>query len=81
MKHNILAGALSAVLPGAGQLYNHQWLKGGFFLLAVLLLSAVIRRRMILAEPSIVAMLFVAFLFGLVIWSVIDAYRSAPSPS
>ena len=77
MKPTIIAAGLSAVLPGAGQLYNHQWLKAGWFLAVVLVLSAIIRRREILAEPSLLAMAFVLFLFGIVLWSVTDAYRSA----
>ncbi|MCI0528680.1 MAG: hypothetical protein L0Y56_14680 [Nitrospira sp.] len=76
MKKNILAAALSAILPGAGQLYNHQWLKGIGFLTAVLVISASMRRRMILAEPSLIAMLVVITLFAIAIWSVVDAYRS-----
>jgi hypothetical protein len=76
MKKNILAAALSAILPGAGQFYNHQWLKGMGFLAAVLVISASMRRRMILAEPSLIAMLVVIALFTISIWSVVDAYRS-----
>lgn len=78
MKNNILAAALSAILPGVGQLYNHQWLKGMGFLTAVLVISASMRRRMILEEPSLLAMLVVVTLFAIAIWSVADAYRSAP---
>jgi hypothetical protein len=77
MKLNILAAGLSAILPGAGQLYNHQWVKGAGFLIAVMVLSAVIRRRLLLAEPSLMALLFAAALLGLAVWSVVDAYRSA----
>ena len=77
MKKNILAAALSAILPGVGQFYNHQWLKGLGFLSAVLVISASIRRRMILTEPSLIAMLIVIVLFAISIWSVVDAYRSA----
>jgi hypothetical protein len=77
MKQYILAAGLSAILPGAGQLYNHQWLKGAGFLIAVMVLSAVIRRRLLLAEPSLMAILFAAALLGLAFWSVVDAYRSA----
>jgi len=76
MEKNILAAALSAILPGAGQFYNHQWLKGMGFLTAVLVISASMRRRMILAEPSLIAMLVVIALFAIAIWSVVDAYRS-----
>ncbi len=77
MKKNVLAAALSAILPGAGQFYNHQWLKGMGFLTVVLVISASMRRRMILTEPSLIAMLVVIALFIISIWSVVDAYRSA----
>jgi uncharacterized membrane protein YdjX (TVP38/TMEM64 family) len=76
MKRNVVAAALSAVLPGAGQLYTHHWAKGVGFLIAAMGISAVIRRRMLLTAPSMIAMLVVGVLFGLAVWSVVDAYRS-----
>lgn len=76
MRRNIVAAALSAVLPGTGQLYTHHWAKGAGFLIAVMVISAFVRRRMLLAAPSMTAMLVVVVLFGLAIWSVVDAYRS-----
>lgn len=76
MKRNVVAAALSAVLPGMGQLFTHHWVKGAGFLMAVMVISAVVRRRMLLAAPSMTAMLAVVVLFGLAIWSVVDAYRS-----
>ena len=76
MKKNVLAAAFSAVLPGAGQLYTHHWAKGAGFLASVMVISAVMRRRMLLTEPSMMAMLAVVLLFGLAVWSVVDAYRS-----
>jgi len=42
----------------------------------VMVLSAVMRRRLLLGEPSLMAMLAVVMVFALVIWSVVDAYRS-----
>jgi hypothetical protein len=35
-----LAALLSAVLPGLGQFYNHQWTKGASFLVATLVADA-----------------------------------------
>ena len=75
-RNNIIAAALSAVLPGVGQFYTHHWVKGVGFLLAAMVISAVIRRRMLLTQPSMAAMLAVIVLFGVAIWSVVDAYRS-----
>jgi len=76
MKKNVLAAAFSAILPGAGQLYTHHWAKGAGFLITVMMISAIIRRKMLLAAPSMTAMLVVVALFGLAIWSVADAYCS-----
>jgi len=76
MKRNVVAAALSAVLPGAGQLYTHHWAKGAGFLIVAMVISAVIRRRMLLTAPSMAAIMVVAVLFGVAIWSVVDAYRS-----
>ena len=77
MKKNVLAAALSAILPGAGQIYNHHWAKGVGFLAAVMVLSAIVRRRLVFGEPSLMAILIVVVLFGLATWSVVDAYRCA----
>ncbi len=76
MKRNILAAVLSAILPGAGQLYNRQWLKGAAFLIAMVVLSAFIQPETLLFEPSAMALLPLVALLGLAIWSVVDAYRS-----
>jgi len=76
MKRNVVAAALSAVLPGAGQLYAHHWAKGAGFLVTAMVISAVIRRRMLLAAPSMAAIIVVVVLFGVAVWSVVDAYRS-----
>ena len=77
MKKNVLAAALSAILPGAGQIYNHHWVKGIGFLATVMVLSAIVRRRLVFDEPSLMAILVVVVLFGLATWSVVDAYRCA----
>ena len=75
-RSNVIAAALSAIMPGVGQFYTHHWVKGAGFLIAVMAISAVVRRRMVLTQPSMAALLAVMVLFGLAIWSVIDAYRS-----
>jgi TM2 domain-containing membrane protein YozV len=82
MKREVFAAALSAILPGAGQLYNHHWVKGVVFLAAVLVISAFMRRGMLLAGTmSGVGWLLLLVLFGIVIWSVADAYRAAKTAS
>ena len=77
----LVAASCSLLLPGAGQLYNRQWLKGAGFLIVVLVLSAYVRRKMLLSEPSVTALLVAVLLLGLAIWSVVDAYRSDKSAS
>jgi hypothetical protein len=81
MKHNTTAAVLSGILPGAGQLYNRQWFKGVGFLVPVLILSAFVRRGMLLPERSTNTMMGLFVIFGLAVWSVVDAYRSGKSTS
>src|SRR5437660_1998626 len=85
-KHPWVAGMLSGVLPGLGQFYNRQWLKGVGFLLGTMVVDAVlgVTAGMIKffqsgAPPENTGQ----FLFGglivlaLVIWSISDAARTA----
>ncbi len=82
MRQEILAAALSAILPGVGQLYNHHWVKGVGFLAAAMIISAMMRRGMLLAgSMSGMAWVLLIVLFGVAIWSVADAYRSAKPAS
>ena len=76
MKRNIVAAILSGILPGTGQFYNRQWLKGIGFLAPILILSAFIRPEMLLSGPSLLALLGLVVILVLGIWSVVDAYRS-----
>ncbi len=42
IKHNILAaGVLSLILPGLGEIYNHQWMKGVVVLMITLVLGVI----------------------------------------
>ena len=52
MKRNMIAAVLSGLLPGAGQFYNRQWLKGIAFLAPILILSAFVSPEMLLSEPD-----------------------------
>ena len=85
-KNPWIAGILSGVLPGLGQFYNRQWLKGVGFLLGTLVVDGVlgVTTGMIKffqsgAPPENTGQ----FLFGslivlaLVIWSISDAARTA----
>ena len=85
-KNPWIAGILSGVLPGLGQFYNRQWLKGVGFLLGTLVVDGVlgVTAGMIKffqsgAPPENTGQ----FLFGslivlaLVIWSISDAARTA----
>ena len=77
MKKPIVAAALSALIPGLGQLYNLHWAKGIGFLAAALIWSGFVRNRMVFENPSVLAVGAAFLLFGMVFWSVVDAYRSA----
>ena len=85
-KNPWIAGILSGVLPGLGQFYNRQWLKGVGFLLGTLIVDGVlgvtagmIKYYQSGAPPENTGL----FLFGsfivlaLVIWSISDAARTA----
>src|SRR5437016_14486654 len=85
-KNPWVAGTLSGVLPGLGQFYNRQWLKGVGFLLGTLIVDGVlgVTAGMIKffqsgAPPENTGQ----FLFGalivlvIVIWSITDAARTA----
>ena len=81
----IIAPLLSLMMPGVGQIYNSHWLKGGIFIIIVMLFSGWVRRQMLeegansmlaLSFSPYVLVALVVFL-GLGIWSVIDAYRDA----
>ncbi|MBI4400569.1 MAG: hypothetical protein HY581_02915 [Nitrospirae bacterium] len=84
-----VAALLSAVLPGLGQFYNRQWGKGLGFLLGVLLLLGALLSMADLeklrqsaaagAPPENIGLLFllILLLFALLIWSIVDAARSA----
>jgi TM2 domain-containing membrane protein YozV len=76
MKRNIVAAVLSGILPGAGQFYNRQWLKGIAFLAPTLILSTFVRPEMLLSGPSLIALLTLVVILVLGIWSVVDAYRT-----
>ena len=84
-----VAGLLSAVFPGLGQFYNRQWGKGaGFFLgllvLVVALFSSVDPEQLHqsatsgtppenIGQLALLALLVLA----VVVWSIVDAIRSA----
>ncbi len=81
----VLPALVSAVVPGAGQLLNHHWTKGIAILAAGLTISAMLRKKSILAQPmhsgSALHWVLVVVLVGLAVWSALDAYRSNPSPA
>jgi hypothetical protein len=73
---------LSGVFPGLGQLYNHQPLKGGAFLVAGAALSWLIGRVVpndleALASAKVGAdtILLLCLLLAIWLWSAIDACR------
>jgi len=81
-----IATMLSAVIPGAGQLLNHRWVKGAAFLIGALVASGMLRRRSILwshfSDGSALHLVLLGLLLALGIWSAVDAFRSnRPTPS
>jgi hypothetical protein len=89
MRNPAIAGILSGLLPGLGQLYNRQWGKGAAFLIGALILDAVLgvstgfikllesaSRRLSPEEASTLLVNSIPFL-ALALWSVVDAVRTA----
>jgi len=74
-----IAAVLSAILPGVGQIINHNWVKGLAFLTAALIASGILRRRSVLAAEighgSALHLVLITVLFVLAVWSAVDAYR------
>lgn len=83
-----VAGILSGVVPGLGQFYNRQWLKGVGFLLGALVVDGMlsVSADMIkFFQAGALPESTVQFLFGsfivlvIAIWSIADAVRTAKS--
>ncbi|HUK56040.1 MAG TPA: DUF5683 domain-containing protein [Nitrospiria bacterium] len=78
------AAFLSAIFPGLGQFYNRQWFKGvGFFIGSGVLFERIGDG---LSVDTLMAgdlsgvrkdLGFLLVLLGLLVWSMVDAYRSA----
>ena len=83
MKRGGIAAILSALIPGAGQLYNRHFGKGTLFIASSLVLGAELRRHFPVSSytfgtPVVHSgplVLIVAALLGISVWSVVDAYR------
>jgi hypothetical protein len=84
MKNPRAAAVLSAIFPGLGQFYNRHWLKGfGFFIASGMLTQVMAEQfsveNFMAGDPSgagkLLGLLLV--LLGLIVWSMLDAYRSA----
>ena len=71
MIERILTAMLSTLLPGAGQLIQHRWMKGAIFLAAAMVLSGVVRRETLGGAG---ALSLRAILIALALWSAADAY-------
>ena len=84
-----IAGLLSAILPGLGQLYNRQWAKGAGFLLATIVLEAFLNtsaETIRVLQTAVSGMpvdnlagvvLRTIPLIALALWSIADAARDA----
>ncbi|TAK05810.1 MAG: hypothetical protein EPO39_10455 [Candidatus Manganitrophaceae bacterium] len=71
MIERILTAILSTLLPGAGQLMQHRWMKGVAFLGAAMVLSGVVRRET-LGQAAVLSLR--AVLIALALWSATDAF-------
>jgi TM2 domain-containing membrane protein YozV len=79
-----VAAVLSAIVPGLGQFYNRQWLKGIGFFIGSGMLSGVVAERISVDDllagdrsEAGKALGLLLVLLGLLVWSMVDAYRSA----
>jgi len=86
MKSPRAAAVLSAIFPGLGQFYNRQWFKGIGFFVGSGVLSGMVTERFPVEEwmagntshaGKVLGPLLV--LMALLVWSMVDAYRSAKS--
>jgi len=84
MRSPPLAAVLSAIFPGLGQFYNRQWFKGLAFFIGSGVLSGIVTDRFSIEELMAGdtshagnVLVFLAILLGLLVWSMVDAYRSA----
>jgi hypothetical protein len=84
-----VAGILSGVVPGLGQFYNRQWLKGVGFLLGALVVDGMLSVSADMIKffqsgalpESTVQFLFGSFIVLVVaVWSIADAARTAKKP-
>jgi drug/metabolite transporter (DMT)-like permease len=84
-----VAGLLSAVFPGLGQVYNRQWGKGAGFLLGLLVLAGILiasvdpqalqKAADAGAPPENIGQLFLlaTLILAVAVWSIVDAVLSA----
>jgi hypothetical protein len=88
-KNPTLAGILSGLIPGLGQLYCRQWAKGAAFLIGGVVLDGALGVSsgfMTLLQgvaagappPDSLGILLRSLpLFALAVWSIVDAVRTA----
>lgn len=85
-KSPVLAAVLSGVLPGLGQFYNREWVKGAGFLVGFLILDGALGVSADLVKfffqgvpPENTGGFLVRSLvvLALALWSILEAVRSA----
>ncbi|MBI3610747.1 MAG: hypothetical protein HY204_08615 [Nitrospirae bacterium] len=88
MRRPGIAVLLSAVVPGLGQFYNRHWLKGGGFIAGTGVLFWLAGEQfsveaLMAGDTSGVGKVLGLLLAisALLIWSMVDAYHSAKTPS
>lgn len=84
-KNPVIAAVLSGLVPGLGQFYNREWLKGTGFLIGLLILEGLlgVSNEMMKAlqgtppeNPGAFLLRFLVVL-AFALWSIVDAVRSA----
>jgi hypothetical protein len=84
-RNPVIAGVLSGLVPGLGQFYNREWLKGAGFLVGLLVLEGMlgVSAEMMKALQGTPPANSGAFLLrslavlAFALWSIMDAVRTA----
>jgi hypothetical protein len=84
MRSPRIALILSAIFPGLGQFYNRHWFKGLGFFVGSGMLSGIVGESVSIEDLATgnvsgagQALGLLLALLGLLVWSMVDAYRSA----
>jgi len=84
MRSPRVALILSAIFPGLGQFYNRHWFKGLGFFIGSGMVGGIVSESVSIDDltagdisGAVHALGFLLALTGILVWSMVDAYRSA----